>query len=84
MLRRMESNIMKITDKQVENWLGSDWSFSEIVLILTELANSDYDQKQLAQDILDTYQEDCQGGVCGYAEVKGGECECFNREQGEV
>lgn len=29
-------------------------------------------------------EEDCQGGVCGYAEVKGGECECFNKEQGEV
>jgi hypothetical protein len=41
----------KITPTQVEAWLGSDTLPSEIHEILAELANGEYDQKQLAKDI---------------------------------
>ena len=41
----------KISPTQVEAWLGSDTLPSEIHEILAELANGEYDQKQLAKDI---------------------------------
>ena len=41
----------KITARQVEAWLGSDTLPNEIHEILAELANGEYDQKQLAKDI---------------------------------
>ena len=40
-----------ITKDEVINWLGSDWSFDNIVETLQELANRDYQQKQLREDI---------------------------------
>jgi|TARA_R110000787_G_scaffold81889_2_gene177416 hypothetical protein len=46
----------KITDEQVEHWLGSDWSFSNIVETLRELANGEYEQEQLRKDISDTWE----------------------------
>jgi len=42
----------KITTEQVEMWLGSDCKRSEILEILADLANGDYDQKVLRTDIL--------------------------------
>lgn len=45
----------KVTAKQVEYWLGSDWKLSEIIEILVELANGDYEQEQLRKDIVDTW-----------------------------
>ena len=40
-----------ITKEEVINWLGSDWSFDNIVETLQELANGEYKQKQLREDI---------------------------------
>ena len=36
---------------EVINWLGSDWSFDNIAETLQELANGEYLQKQLREDI---------------------------------
>tara|TARA_A200000113_G_C8730219_1_gene311332 strand:+ start:152 stop:325 length:174 start_codon:yes stop_codon:yes gene_type:complete len=47
----MEIEMEKITASQVEAWLGSDTLPSEVHKILAELANGEYDQKQLAADI---------------------------------
>ncbi len=44
----------KITVEQVEFWLGSDWKTSEILEILADLANGDYEQQQLKSDIVNT------------------------------
>lgn len=46
----------KVTIEQVEHWLGSDWSFSNICETLQELANGDYEQDQLREDIKSTWQ----------------------------
>jgi len=50
-VKEVEGRLMKITPEQVEAWLGSDVLPSEIHQILAELANGEYDQKQLAKDI---------------------------------
>ena len=47
----------KITTEQVEMWLGSDCKRSEILEILADLANGDYDQKVLRTDIITTTQQ---------------------------
>tara|TARA_R100000908_G_scaffold15870_1_gene5943 strand:+ start:1038 stop:1211 length:174 start_codon:yes stop_codon:yes gene_type:complete len=46
----------RITEEQAELWLGTDWQFSTIIEIIVDLANDDYDQKQMRQDILDAEQ----------------------------
>lgn len=46
----------EVTIEQVEHWLGSDWSFSNICEVLQELANGDYEQEQLREDIKSTWQ----------------------------
>ena len=45
----------KVTQEQVEFWLGSDWKLSEIIETLTDIANGDYEPKQLSEDVLDTW-----------------------------
>ena len=40
-----------ITIEQVEHWLGNNWSFHNICETLQELANGDYEQEQLREDI---------------------------------
>ena len=47
---------MKVTKEMVENWLGS----TDILELLTELANGEYEQEQFKQDVIDTWQH---GGV---------------------
>ena len=44
----------KVTAEQVELWLGSDIKRSEIIELLAELANGEYDPKVLRTDILYT------------------------------
>ena len=48
----------KITEDMVYLWLGSDTLPSEIHEILAELANGEYDPKQMKQDIIATVGED--------------------------
>ena len=48
---------MIITIEQVELWLGSDCTRTEIIEILVELANGDYDQQVLRTDIVDTCEQ---------------------------
>ena len=43
----------RITEEQAELWLGTDWQFSTILEIIVDLANGDYDQKQMRKDILE-------------------------------
>ena len=45
----------KVTTEQVEFWLGSDWNKLEILEDLRDLANGDYKQKVLKDDIISTY-----------------------------
>ena len=47
----------KITIEQVKMWLGSDCQIKEILEILADLANGDYDQKILRTDIIDTCEQ---------------------------
>ncbi len=42
----------KITTEQVEMWLGSECPLDEILEILADLANGEYDQKGFRADIL--------------------------------
>ena len=49
--------MVKVTVEEVEMWLGSDCKMSEILEILTDLANGDYDQKVLRKDIILTCQQ---------------------------
>ena len=56
----------KVTQGQVEFWLGSDWKLSEIIETLTDVANGDYKPTLLSQDVLDTCNN------CDYEEVSNG------------
>ena len=47
----------KITTQEVEFWLGSDCTRSEILEILAEVANGEYDPKVLRTDILNTCEQ---------------------------
>jgi len=44
----------KISIQEVEYWVGSDTMRSGIIEILWELANGEYEVKQMVQDIIDT------------------------------
>jgi len=48
----------KITEDMVYLWLGSDMLPSEIHEILAELANGEYDPKQMRLDIISTVGDD--------------------------
>jgi len=52
----------KVTQGQVEFWLGTDWKLPEIIETLTDVANGDYKPTLLSQDVLDTCDS------CGYEE----------------
>ena len=41
----------KLTLEQVKFWIGSDASFTDACEIIKEIANGDYDPKQLTKDI---------------------------------
>ena len=44
---------IKLTQEQVEHWLGSDANRSQLIELVTELANGEYKQERMRQDILD-------------------------------
>ena len=48
---------VEISDEQIEDWLGNDWKFSEIVEILKDIANHEYDPNQMRCDILTSPKE---------------------------
>lgn len=43
-----------VTAENVENWLGNDWRFSDVVEILVDIVNGDYTPQNLARDIRET------------------------------
>ena len=47
----------EITTEMIKNWLGNDWSFSEICEIFAELANNEYCQVQMREDILSSQND---------------------------
>ena len=48
--------MMKITEEQVDFWLGSDMTKNEILEVLTDLANGEYKTKIFKQDIIETWE----------------------------
>ena len=44
---------VKVTKHEVEQWLGSSGSMQELVAIITEVANKNYESEQLYKDIKD-------------------------------
>ena len=46
----------KVTQEQVEFWLGSDHTLKEAIETLTDLPNGDYKPKQLSEGVLDTWE----------------------------
>lgn len=56
-LKQHQTRFETIDDQQVENWLGYDWKFSEIVEIIKDLANGDYCQHQMKVDILENERD---------------------------
>ena len=47
----------KISLEEVKHWLGSDSSFDDVCETLQELANGDYKQDQLREDIKNTAEQ---------------------------
>ena len=47
----------KVTVEQIELWLGSDTKRSEIIELLVELANGEYDPQIFRQDIIDLWDQ---------------------------
>ena len=47
----------KVTQEQVEFWLGSDNTVEEAVEILTDIANGEYEPKILSEEILDIQEQ---------------------------
>lgn len=47
---------MKITEEQVEAWVGSDASVDNYIELITELANGDYKLDTLVSDITEFAQ----------------------------
>ena len=52
-----KNNLSKVTVEQVEMWLGSDIKRSEIIELLVELANGEYDPKVFREDIIDLWEQ---------------------------
>jgi len=49
----MHKETKKITESQVEYWLGSDAQLEEAIDVLVEIANGNYSPKLLREEILD-------------------------------
>ena len=47
----------KVTQEQVEFWLGSDHTLKEAIETLTYIANGEYDPKLLSEEILDLWDQ---------------------------
>lgn len=50
-----EWNDEPVTVEQVKNWVGSEYYFDNLFLLLAELANGEYEQEQFKKDIHDTW-----------------------------
>ncbi len=44
-----------VTVEHVKNWVGSECTFDDLYLLLSELANGEYEQEQFKVDIQDTW-----------------------------
>jgi hypothetical protein len=47
----------KVTQEQVEFWLGSDHTLKEAIETLTDIANGEYEPKLLSEEILDIQEQ---------------------------
>jgi hypothetical protein len=59
----MHKETKKITESQVEHWLGGDAELESAIDNLTDIANGKYSPSQLREDILqseDSYQDHLQ------------------------
>ena len=43
----------EVTAENVETWLGSDWSWSDLMMMIAQIANEEYEPQQLKKDILE-------------------------------
>tara|TARA_R100000781_G_scaffold110291_1_gene75629 strand:+ start:458 stop:622 length:165 start_codon:yes stop_codon:yes gene_type:complete len=43
----------EVTAENVETWLGSDWSWSDLMMMIAEIANGEYEPQNLKKDILE-------------------------------
>ena len=46
----------KVTEEQVEFWLGSDMTKTEMIEYFMDIANGEYKPKTFKQDIIETWQ----------------------------
>ena len=52
----LEWNDEPVTVEQVKNWVGSEYTFDNLCLLLAELANGEYEGEQFKHDIHDTWR----------------------------
>ena len=50
--------MIKVTNKMVEEWLGTSNPLAEAIDIIKELANDEYSLESLYQDITEYYEGD--------------------------
>ena len=48
---------MKLTNEMVEQWLGTSNQLEEAIDVITEIANGEYEPKQLKSDVLDMRED---------------------------
>jgi len=48
--------MVKVTEEQVEFWLGSDMTKKEMVEYFKDIANGEYKPKIFKQDIIETWE----------------------------
>ena len=48
--------MVKVTEEQVEFWLGSDMTKTEMIEYFVDIANGEYKPKIFKQDIIETWQ----------------------------
>jgi hypothetical protein len=48
--------MVKVTEEQVEFWLGSDMTKTEMIEYFMDIANGEYKPKIFKQDIIETWQ----------------------------
>ena len=49
-------NKVKITEEQIENWIGTDVSEDDYLELLVEIINGDYKIATFRKDVLDFYK----------------------------
>ena len=48
--------MIKVTEEQVDFWLGSDMTRNEVVEFFKDIANNEYKSKIFKQDIIETWE----------------------------